>query len=227
MQLNFEIYKHTKFYKKLNQLKEPFLNDLKKCFLGSKCIPKNITLMTQNQNLQYLYLIYDGSIAFEMTTLGGKTYQLGNVKCDHTIIGEMEFYSNTLIQSTVVASEKINVEVISIALLEQLLEEKPEYHLIFTTSLSYDYLDSLDVMYQRILHPISYNIAIDLLKTEKKLTSFNSSIKEAERFGTSDRVYRRAVKGLIELNLITKEKNKLVIVDRKKLEEYIESMQIG
>ena len=53
MQLNFEIYKHTRFYKKLNQLKEPFLNDLKKCFLGSKCIPKNITLMTQNQSLQY------------------------------------------------------------------------------------------------------------------------------------------------------------------------------
>lgn len=57
------------------------------------------------------------------------------------------------------------------------------------------------------MHSISFNIAYDLLlqhETRVNLGGFERMEPEAERFGTSSRVYRRAVKELLDRGLVEK-----------------------
>ena len=70
----------------------------------------------------------------------------------------------------------------------------------------------------------AYNIALDLYqreRNERKLDSFQKDYLEAERFGTTDRVYRRAIKLLESLSLIKKEKNTIHVIDITKLKAFL------
>jgi DNA-binding FadR family transcriptional regulator len=54
------------------------------------------------------------------------------------------------------------------------------------------------------------------------LGSFNKVLQEAERFGTSERVYRRAVKSLVDKNLIEKSDQGLIIINEDELRSFLE-----
>ncbi len=74
-----------------------------------------------------------------------------------------------------------------------------------------------------------YDIAYDLLHHKdntQMLGRFNRIDQEAERFGTSSRVYRRTLKRLIEQGLVTKQKNgELVIINREGLKQYLDELE--
>jgi len=57
------------------------------------------------------------------------------------------------------------------------------------------------------------------------VNNFQKSYLEAERFGTTDRVYRRAVNELINLDIVHKVAGKLVIKDIDKLKAFIECQE--
>ncbi|POB70960.1 Crp/Fnr family transcriptional regulator, partial [Vibrio vulnificus] len=76
--------------------------------------------------------------------------------------------------------------------------------------------------------PIAYNIAFDLLQQKQRpvmLGGFDKVNQEAERFGTSSRVYRRAVKELMDKGLVSKGENGLEIVDEEQLRRFLESSE--
>ncbi|OXE28625.1 Crp/Fnr family transcriptional regulator, partial [Vibrio parahaemolyticus] len=91
-------------------------------------------------------------------------------------------------QWNVVADEHMQVDVICIQKLTEALQQHPEMMVFFASALAEDYQDSMDIYTNRLLHPITYNIAYDLLvrnQTDTLLGGFDKVNQEAERFGTS------------------------------------------
>lgn len=96
----------------------------------------------------------------------------------------------------------------------------------FAAALAEDYRDSMEIYTNRLLHPLTYNIAYDLLLRQRStmaLGSFSKASQEAERFGTSSRVYRRAVNELIAQGLVEKTATGLTIVDEQELQRFLNS----
>ena len=100
--------------------------------------------------------------------------------------------------------------------------------MFFASALANDYQDSLDIYTYRLLHPITYNIAYDLWHRQREnvmLGSFDKAGQEAERFGTSSRVYRRAVKELIDKGLVIKDGAEIQVVDLDALKVFIDQFE--
>lgn len=96
----------------------------------------------------------------------------------------------------------------------------------FASALAADYQDSLAIYTSRLMHSIAHNIASDLLQekeTTAYLVGFDKVTQEAERFGTSARVYRRAVNELIERGLVKREAGKLEIENEDGLRAFLDS----
>lgn len=77
-----------------------------------------------------------------------------------------------------------------------------------------DYQDMLEIFLHRMLYPIVHNVAYDLYRqhqNKQPMDGFHKKYREAERFGTTDRVYRRAVKALTDAGLVTRTKQGLEI----------------
>ena len=182
-------------------------------------------ILRQGQTLEYLYVVSVGRVSMNIAAMNGRRFQLGEIDCDHHIFGEMEFFSDTPCQWSVVAEEDLDVDIICLQALTTLLIERPEFQVFFSSALAADYQDSLDIYTHRLLHPITYNIAYDLWHRSQvnvMLGNFDKVTLEAERFGTSSRVYRRAVKELIEKGLIEKEGAEISIVSLSALKTFID-----
>ena len=126
------------------------------------------------------------------------------------------------------ADEQMQVDIICLHKLTEALQQHPEMMFFFASALAEDYQDSLDIYTNRLLHPIAYNIAYDLLvqkQTNTLLGGFDKVNQEAERFGTSGRVYRRAVKELTDKGLITKGEQGLEIVDEAGLKAFLDASE--
>ena len=131
-------------------------------------------------------------------------------------------------QWNVVADEHMQVDIICIQHLTEALYKQPEMMFFFASALAEDYQDAMDIYTNRLLHPITYNIAFDLLvqtQTSTLLGGFAKVNQEAERFGTSGRVYRRAVKDLMDKGLIRKGQQGLEIVDQAALKAFLDSYE--
>ncbi|ASA57257.1 Crp/Fnr family transcriptional regulator [Vibrio gazogenes] len=182
-------------------------------------------LLTQGQKVDHLYVVSVGRVSMNITVASGKRFQLGEVQCDDHIFGEMEFFTQVLCQWNVVAEEDIDVAVISAARLAQAMLHSPEITMFFASALAEDYQDSLDIYTQRLLWPIMYNIAYDLWirhQSDVALGGFERIDSEAERFGTTSRVYRRAVKALLDRGLVVKHGHHLSIGDPSKLKAFLD-----
>ena len=96
--------------------------------------------------------------------------------------------------------------------------------LFFAAALASDYLDTLDITTSRLLHPIAYNIAFELWRERQRTPMLGSRKRahEAARFGTTERVYRRALKELIEQGIVADGSDGPVIADLARLRAYLD-----
>ncbi|WP_064607487.1 Crp/Fnr family transcriptional regulator [Photobacterium sp. J15] len=221
-------YQTGRFTAHLNALYEEFRQAFYQCQLHSKFFQAGEEILRQGQVVDHLYLVSVGRVSMNISAVNGRRFQLGEVDCDHHIFGEMEFFNDTFCQWSVVAEEQIEVDVICLKAVADLLLERPEFTLFFASALAYDYQDSLDIYTYRLLHPITYNIAYDLWHRNQEqvmLGSFGKAGQEAERFGTSSRVYRRAVKELVDKGLIEKQGNEIRIVEMDNLKAFIDQFE--
>ena len=161
--------------------------------------------------------------AFHAGVASGRLFQLGEVECHDQLLGEMELFGSNPIQWSVVARSEIEAEVIDAERLCAALEREPELLLFFSCALASDYVDALEIATSRLLHPIAYNIALELWRDDQRTPMLGSrqSSLEAARFGTIERVYRRAVGELIEKGLVEKRGHQLVVRDRERLRHYL------
>lgn len=98
----------------------------------------------------------------------GRLFQLGEIECHQQIFGEMEFFSATPVQWSVVAETELDAAVICAGKLAKRLLAEPELTLFFAAALASDYLDTLDITTSRLLHPIAYNIAFELWRERQR-----------------------------------------------------------
>ncbi|CAH0535503.1 hypothetical protein VST7929_03073 [Vibrio stylophorae] len=224
-------YPHLRFGQKMAELQLQFEQQLKSLVHHSHdCIAGEI-LLEQGQTVEQLLIVSVGRVSMSTTANNGRRFQLGEVQCDDQIFGEIEFFTHEPCQWWVVAEDPLTVDFISFHALEKWLEVNPQFLIFFSGGLAFDYQDSLAISTQRLLHSIRYNIAQDLWLRQHQaqmpfvLGGFDKAEQEAERFGTSSRVYRRAVKSLIEEGWVMKTEQGLEIIDDAGLQAYLSEIE--
>ncbi|MGC9423125.1 MULTISPECIES: Crp/Fnr family transcriptional regulator [Vibrio] len=220
-------YPTGRFATYLTKQAKAFRDLIYRCQINSYYVDAGTAILRQGEQLEQIFVVPVGRVSMNIIAVNGRRFQLGEVNCDHHIFGEMEFFTETPCQWTVTADEHLQVDLICIHRLMQALQQQPEMMVFFASALAEDYQDSMAIYTSRLLHPIAYNIAFDLLQQKQHsvtLGGFDKVNQEAERFGTSSRVYRRAVKELIERGLITKQGNRLAIVNEPQLRRFLGSV---
>lgn len=196
----------------------------KNCCIEHKHLNKNHVLFHQSSIVHHLILVHNGKISIRYTAENGRRFHLGTMTCDEQLFGEMEFFTNYPCQFDIIAEESLSVSLINANKLHQDLLNNPKLALFFASAIAVDYQDTLEILFKRMLYPISYNIAYDLYQQHLNLQPvdhFDKYYLEAERFATTDRVYRRAVKELMELGIVTKQEGELKIKNVELLKRYI------
>lgn len=194
------------------------------CISEEKIIEEKSPLMSQGQQLNYLTLVRSGKVSIGYTAQNGRSFQLGTMECEYQVFGEMEFFSGYRCQLDIIAEETLTVAFICADILQQTLVKNPQVALFFASAIAIDYQDTVNILIHRMLYPIAYNVAYDLYQQylrDLPVGGFTKSYMEAERFGTTDRVYRRAVKELTDLGLVERSKQGLSITDIDALKRYL------
>ncbi|CSQ83164.1 Crp/Fnr family transcriptional regulator [Shigella sonnei] len=181
-------------------------------------------LFRQGQVVDRLIMVETGRISLSYSAENGRCFQFGTMDCDEQLFGEMEFFTGYLCQLDIVAEEPLIVGVCSSERLEAALDQHPKLALFFASAIAVDYQDTLEIFLHRMLYPIAHNIAYDLYRqhqNKQPMDGFSKNYKEAERFGTTDRVYRRAVKTLVDAGLVIRTKQGLEIKNLDELRRFL------
>lgn len=201
---------------------------IESCIIRKELYQAGDYLLNQSTQLKNLLLVEQGSISMGYNVPNGKTFQLGVIECDGNIFGELEFFTNLECQVDILAVDTLEAYIIDIGKLRASLLKETELALFFAYYIALDYQNSVDVYLSRLVYSISYNIAFELYQSHEGVASFSGFSKqylEAERFGTTDRVYRRAIQKLEKLGLIERTKDGIKISDYEKLKNYIDSSE--
>lgn len=187
-------------------------------------IPEGEVLYQQGQPVEQLTLVFSGKISLGYSAENGRRFQLGTIECDEQLFGEMEFFTGYPCQLDIMAEEPLSVAICSCDKLEKILIENPKLAIFFASAIALDYQDTLDIFLHRMLYPIAHNVAYDLYRQYQNklpMDGFTKNYLEAERFGTTDRVYRRAVKELIDTGLVMRGSHGLEIKDLAGLKAFL------
>ncbi|EAS63498.1 Crp/Fnr family transcriptional regulator [Photobacterium angustum] len=214
-----------RFEEKWSQDKQLIEQTILNCISARRIFDENEKLLTQGEIVENLYLVDSGRVSMGVTARNGKTFLLGTLECEQQIFGEMEFFTGYRCQMNIIAVEPIEVAIIDTQKLQRCLLEQPRLSLYFASAIAIDYQDTIEILSRRLLYPITYNVAYDIYHqylNDLPVDGFQKNYLEAERFATSDRVYRRAIKELESKGLIAKEKNGLRILNLEGLKVFIE-----
>lgn len=187
-------------------------------------IPEGGILYQQGQPVEQLTLVFSGKISLGYSAENGRRFQLGTIECDEQLFGEMEFFTGYPCQLDIMAEEPLSVAMCNSDQLEKILIENPKLAIFFASAIALDYQDTLDIFLHRMLYPIAHNVAYDLYRQYQNklpMDGFTKNYLEAERFGTTDRVYRRAVKELIDTGLVMRGNHGLEIKDLAGLKTFL------
>lgn len=214
-----------RFEEKWSQDKQLIEQTILNCISARRIFDENEKLLTQGEIVENLYLVDSGRVSMGVTARNGKTFLLGTLECEQQIFGEMEFFTGYRCQMNIIAVEPIEVAIIDTQKLQRYLLEQPRLSLYFASAIAIDYQDTIEILSRRLLYPITYNVAYDIYHqylNNLPVDGFQKNYLEAERFATSDRVYRRAIKELESKGLIAKEKNGIRIMNLEELKMFIE-----
>ncbi|WP_318455444.1 Crp/Fnr family transcriptional regulator [Photobacterium leiognathi] len=214
-----------RFEEKWSQDKQLIEQTILNCISARRIFDENEKLLTQGEIVENLYLVDSGRVSMGITARNGKTFLLGTLECEQQIFGEMEFFTGYRCQMNIIAVEPIEVAIIDTQKLQRCLLEQPRLSLYFASAIAIDYQDTVEILSRRLLYPITYNVAYDIYHqylNDLPVDGFQKNYLEAERFATSDRVYRRAIKELESKGLIAKEKNGIRILNLEGLKIFIE-----
>ena len=199
--------------------------------LKDKVIGPDEFILRQGEEIQALYWITLGEYTMHYNAENGKTFSLGQRFVSDTIIGEIEYLTQTPSQFSVVAHESMTVKVIPLAMMDSILTSHVEVGVWLSQLLSTSYQRGMAKTMERFLQPLVFNIVADLYeryRQQKPMVDFSQVYREAERFGCSERTYRRVINQLIEEQYIQKVANEYVICDIDKFRQILtHSVRVG
>ncbi|ABV38287.1 cyclic nucleotide binding protein, putative [Shewanella sediminis HAW-EB3] len=185
-------------------------------------------ILRQGQEISELYWLKSGACTIAYNAENGRRFNLGRLRARSRLFGEIEWLNNSPCQFEVCADEPIELIVLPLNFVTELIESHASIGLWLSHCLSTKYHDGIEFTLAQILYPLSYNIALDLKHRQqgsRPEISFRQLYREAERFGCSERVFRKVVAQLQTLGLVEKVEHQLKILDMEKLEAFIESME--
>ncbi|MGL5907526.1 MAG: Crp/Fnr family transcriptional regulator [Shewanella sp.] len=196
------------------------------CITETKTLKTGSHLMTQGEAISSLVLVKQGRVSLGHTARNGRSFQLGTIDCDSQLFGEMEFFTEYNCQLDIIANEPLDIMLISGDKLQQALGQHPQLALFFASAIAIDYQDTVEILTRRLLYPITYNVAFDIYHeylNDLPVDGFNKRYLEAERFATTDRVYRRALQQLEARGFIERQKEGIKICDLDALKQFVEA----
>lgn len=214
-----------RFETEWSQDKQLIEQTIRDCICARRIYDENEKLLTQGEHVENLYLVDSGRISMGVTARNGKTFLLGTLECEQQLFGEMEFFTGYRCQMDIIPVEPVEVAIIDAQKLQRCLLEQPRLSLYFASAIAIDYQDTVEILSRRLLYPIAYNVAYDIYHqylNDLPVDGFQKNYLEAERFATSDRVYRRAIKELEGKGFIAKEKKGVRILDLEGLRAFVE-----
>ena len=214
-----------RFESEWSQDKQLIEQTIRDCISASRIFDENEKIFTQGEHVENLYLVDSGRVSMGITARNGKTFLLGTIECEQQLFGEMEFFTGYRCQMDIIPVEPVKVAIIDAQKLQRCLLEQPRLSLYFASAIAIDYQDTVEILSRRLLYPITYNVAYDIYHhylNDLPVDGFQKNYLEAERFATSDRVHRRAVKELENKGFIEKEKKGLRILDLEGLRAFLE-----
>ncbi|MGB5803348.1 MAG: cyclic nucleotide-binding domain-containing protein, partial [Vibrio anguillarum] len=146
-------YASGRFQSFLSDKNRAFNDLIYQCQVTSSYLDVGSEILRQGEELEYLYIVPIGRVSMSIIAANGRRFQLGETNCDYHIFGEMEYFTQTPCQWTVVADEHLQVDTISLTSLTQALHAHPEMMFFFAAGLAEDYQDSMDIYTNRLLHP--------------------------------------------------------------------------
>ncbi|WP_445947299.1 Crp/Fnr family transcriptional regulator [Shewanella sp.] len=185
-------------------------------------------LITQGQAIKELYWVESGVFSVSFNAENGRRFNFGRLKAHNRLLGEIEWLTGCKSQFEVCAEESMDTVIIPLNVIEALITEHACIGLWLSQNLSNMYSNSIDFTLEQLLYPLSYNLAIDLKYQQQGLRptlTFQQFYREAERFGCSERVFRRVVAQLQTLGLIAKIDHHIQVLDMVKLDAFIDSME--
>lgn len=207
---------------KVNNLK--LLQTLQSYTCDKRKVEKGDFIHHQGQAFRQLYLVELGKVHFSYATPDGRQFLIGNIECDNHLFGEVEYFSDIDSQWNIIASEDIEISIIKAKHLADKLKATPSLYLPFIQEISRDLCEQNTIFLTRLMNPLRFNILNDIYSRHihgLQVLPYDSASQEAERFGTSYRVYRRVIKELIEEGLLTYKDQKLEINDFQRVREYL------
>ncbi len=198
-------------------------------FAGSSYHMKNKDiLLNQGQPMTKLVLVRSGTVSFSYDVDNGRRLLLGQLDCNNTLIGEIEALNEQPCIYTVSCKSDVEYNLIELKHWRELLLAKPELSLYTAQSIAAKFQENQKVNLDKLLLPLSYNIARDcLLRAQNTsntlLRAYPTVSSEAERFATTERAYRRVVTELVDKGLIVRTDNGLKPVDVDALADFIDS----
>ncbi|MBK0033203.1 Crp/Fnr family transcriptional regulator [Erwinia sp. S43] len=192
--------------------------------LKSKLMGAGEVILRQGEEIKALYWIALGEYTMHYNAGNGKTFSLGQRFVSDTIIGEIEYLTHTPSQFSVVAHESMTVKVIPRVMMDELLTRHAEVGVWLSQLLSTSYQRGMAKTMERFLQPLMLNIVSDLYERHqqnKPLVDFSQVYREAERFGCSERTYRRALHQLVDEKYLEKVASDYVICDIDKFRQLL------
>lgn len=186
-------------------------------------------ILKQGEKRECIYLVEVGTCSVSCTTTSNKTYSFGQFFCDNRLFGEMEVFTNSDYQFNVTACEDIEVTKIPVHVFVDILRNEPTILFWFTQTYAFYYSESSTLSINQIVNSLEYNILEDAYTTDirevrAERMNFNEVYKEADRFGTSERAYRRVVARLIEKNLVERVNGVLEIKNFDEFKIYLNKL---
>ncbi|MGF1720309.1 Crp/Fnr family transcriptional regulator [Vibrio kyushuensis] len=201
-----------------------FLQELGKRTLPAISFEQGDVLLRQGQKIEHLYWVELGEFGLDYIAENGRTYSLGRHFVSQHLFGEVEYLSKQMCQFNVVASESVKAFVLPVNVFTSILSDNPQVSWWLSQSLACRYQEGMSLTMKRFLHPLIYNIAWDIKQREQGLAepvNFDLVCKEAHRFGCSERVYRRVLKQLIDMDLLVKQGGLVAIRDPQALDDFL------
>lgn len=192
--------------------------------LKNKTFDQDEFILRQGEPIAALYWIRLGEYSMHYSAENGKTFSLGQRLVSNSILGELEYLTNTRCQFSVVANERIEVKVLPISVMNQILSHHAEIGVWLSQLLSKSYQSGMTKTMERFLQPLVVSIASDIYQRyieDQPLVDFNQVFREAERFGCSERAYRRAITQLVADKYIEKTPQGYSICDFNKFQQLL------
>lgn len=198
--------------------------------LSTKELAPGEFILRQGEDIVSLYWIPIGEYTMHYSSENGKNFSLGQRFVSDMIIGEIEYLTQTPSQFSVVAHDAMQIKIIPLSMMNNILISHAEVGVWLSQLLSISYQRGMAKTMERFLQPLVFNIVSDLYERHEKkipLVDFSYVYREAERFGCSERAYRRVISQLVREKYIKKNKhNEYVICDVGKIHQLLLSRTV-